>query len=133
MRLIDGDKLLEEFRRWQSILNANSTLGCSEYLDGLKRQLKMCLIMVEEADTIDAWIDATEDVPPTSVKEYEGDSWMESNDVLVATTDGKVTIGYYEDDLDVEPSWHSIEHGDRIDVTHWMELPKIPEVSSSGA
>lgn len=133
MRLIDADALLEDLLRWDDMMQRTPGYGQSEFSEGLIGQLIHDRSVIEEAETVYEWIDATEGVPATSVKEYEGDSWLESHDVLVLTRDGKVKIGYYVEDRNGSPIWQSTEDGDRIDVTHWMELPAAPEVSSSGA
>lgn len=131
MRLIDADALLEDLLRWMDMLKRTPGYGQSEFSKGLFAQLIRDRAMIDEAETVYEWIDATEGVPATSVKEHEGGSWLESHDVLVLTRDGKVKIGwYYEEDQYGSPIWHSTEDGDRIDVTHWMELPAPLEVSA---
>lgn len=110
MRLIDADALLAAYD--------TSHKGPP----GAARKL------IEDAPTVGGWISVKDKLPELNRYEEDGDTWLMSAPVLVATSKG-LTIGYYEDDLDpkFKPGWNDREHGERIRVTHWMELPERPK------
>lgn len=83
---------------------------------------------LDEAPTVGGWISVKDKLPELKRFDEDGDTWLMSSPVLVATNKG-VTIGYYEDDLDpkFKPCWNDREHGEKIKVTHWMELPERPK------
>ena len=79
--------------------------------------------------TVGGWISVKDKLPELKRYDEDGDTWLMSSPVLVATSKG-VTIGFYEDDLDpkFKPCWNDREHGEKIKVTHWMPMPEEPEV-----
>ena len=115
MRLIDADALKLAICRDQCEKD-----GCGSHCELIN--------YAENAPTVGGWISVKDRLPELHCYEEGGDTWLMSEPVLVATNKG-VTIGYYEDDLDpkFKPGWNDREHGERIRVTHWMELPERPK------
>lgn len=126
MRPIDADKLNERLKR--------HGIGTSFVY---KAAIDTAMMFIDESPTVDTdinvlgkWVSVKERLPELKRFDEDGDTWLMTKTVLVATNKG-VTIGYYEDDLDpkFKPGWNDREHGERIKVTHWMELPERPKVS----
>lgn len=115
MRLIDADAL------------SNRILLTTYTKQGLYT-LNLLSRFVQEAPTVGGWISVKKRLPELKRYDEDGDTWLMSAPVLVATSKG-LTIGYYEDDLDpkFKPCWNDREHGEKIKVTHWMELPERPK------
>lgn len=101
-------------------------LAYEEVQDAIKEAAKEDFIEIAKADN--GWISVKERLPELHRYEEDGDTWLMSEPVLVATAKG-LTNGYYEDDLDpkFKPCWNDVEHGEKIKVTHWMELPERPK------
>ena len=115
MRLIDADALKLAICRDQCEKDG-CDYTCSD------------IAYVVNAPTVGGWISVKKRLPELKRYDEDGDTWLMSAPVLVATTKG-VTIGYYEDDLDpkFKPCWNDMEHGEKIKVTYWMELPERPK------
>lgn len=107
-------ELIQELRSKAEVEGAGST----------RRLLELAARALERVQ----WISVKKRLPELKRYDEDGDTWLMSEPVLVATTKC-VTIGYYEDDLDpkFKPGWNDREHGERIRVTHWMELPERPK------
>lgn len=107
-------ELIQELRSKAEVEGAGST----------RRLLELAARALEQRQ----WVSVKERLPELKRYDEDGDTWLMSSPVLVATAKG-LTIGYYEDDLDpkFKPGWNDREHGERIRVTHWMELPERPK------
>ena len=107
-------ELIQELRSKAEVEGAGST----------RRLLELAARALERVQ----WVCVKERLPELHRYDEDGDAWLMSAPVLVATNKG-VTIGYYEDDLDpkFKPCWNDREHGEKIKATHWMELPERPK------
>lgn len=78
------------------------------------------------------WIPVSERLPevhPFQIDEPDGqfniaeDYCVTSDLVLVQTTDGRMAVALYEDDLDGRAYWET-DVCDRLEVVAWMPLPE---------
>ena len=124
MRLIDGDALMAKLNR-KKAGPANK-----KYIDGFNDCLMRVRSMVHSEPTLtpqNEWVSVEERLPQSII-----------NKVLVYCENGYIGYGHYEK-YQGEETWYNLESGEPFaswnlencspyKVTHWMPLPKPPEV-----
>ena len=137
MRLIDGDKLLEIYKKWIPQL-------LSKEDEGDRRGVETCIMVLEDAPTVDAvpvvdfmmangvtvqeWI-SVDDRLPDETGRYLAVKKRIAPDELGGNRTDIVILRFFVDDgfrMPTHiPDWINGEINE--EVTHWMPLPELPK------
>ena len=67
-----------------------------------------------------------EETPAMHVEEYEGETWLQSELLLLADADGKMAVGYCEQSSEERAEFESVCSLRLNEVRLWTLLPKPP-------
>jgi hypothetical protein len=68
-----------------------------------------------------------EDIPPLHIVEYAGDTWLQSEPLLLVNTAGKMAIGYCQQEPGESPQFDVGPSGETLgEISLWaiVELPR---------
>jgi hypothetical protein len=75
--------------------------------------------------TILEWRSARE-TPAMHVEKYDGESWLQSELLLLADADGKMAVGYCEQSSQERAEFESVCNQRLNEIRLWTLLPKPP-------
>jgi hypothetical protein len=69
---------------------------------------------------------SAEETPAMHIEHYEGDSWLQSEQLLLADAAGKMAIGYCEQSLGEKTQFEVMSGLQLGEIRLWTLLPKPP-------
>ena len=127
MRLIDSDALKKSWSMGDNCEDCQQNARTCQYEQDFTR-MDICE-MLDEAPTVGGWISVKDRLPDIRRVDYLGESWNESDEVLVYVKDVPENFRHIYVAYISEGVWHSDDDGwfNNYTVIHWMPLPEPPK------
>ncbi|SRR5712691_2882063 len=94
--------------------------------DGGDRNIEMSNLKMGLLQTTLEWHSADE-IPPLHIVEYAGESWLQSEPLLLVNTAGKLAVGYCQQEQDGNPRFEVAASGKGLgEISFWATVQVPP-------